>query len=146
MAGIIDTISVTGKVVLISGAGHGIGRTYARRFARAGARVAIADINAGSAAVVAAEIVAEDGRALAVTVDVGAPDSVRAALGAVEAASLAGFESTFWFGFFRARRYAVGGAVAHSAGSGGSVEKARHHRQDRSRVVWMRRHRPLRKP
>ena len=86
MAGIIDNISVAGRVVMITGAGQGIGRTYAREFARAGARVAIAEINADKAAAVAAEIAAEGGSAFAIATDVGSADSVRAAVAAIEAA------------------------------------------------------------
>ena len=86
MAGIIDTISVTGRVVMITGAGQGIGRTYALEFARAGARVGIAEINLANARAVAAEIAAEGGHAFAVATDVGAPDSVRSAVAAIETA------------------------------------------------------------
>ncbi len=86
MAGVIDSISVAGRVVMISGAGQGIGRTYALEFARAGAKVGIAEINAAKAQAVAAEIAAEGGCAFAVTTDVGAPASVQAAVVAIEAA------------------------------------------------------------
>jgi len=83
MAGIIDSIKVTDRVVMISGAGQGIGRTYALEFARAGARVGIAELNAAKAHAVAAEIAAEGGQAFAVATDVGAPDSVQAAVAAL---------------------------------------------------------------
>ena len=86
MAGIIDTISVANRVVMISGAGQGIGRTYALEFARAGAKVGIAELNPVKAHAVAAEIAAEGGQACAVATDVGSPDSVRAAVAAIEAA------------------------------------------------------------
>lgn len=85
MAGIIDRISVAGRVVMITGAGQGIGRTYAIEFARAGAMVGIAEIDADKAHAVAAEIAAEGGRACAVATDVGSPASVRAAVAAIEA-------------------------------------------------------------
>ena len=84
MAGIIDRISVAGRVVMITGGGQGIGRTYALEFARAGARVGLAELNAVNARKVAAEITAEGGRALAVTTDVGSPESVRAAVTRIE--------------------------------------------------------------
>ena len=86
MAGIIDKISVAGRVVMITGAGQGIGRVYAREFARAGALVGIAELNGANAQAVAAEIIAEGGRAVAVQTDVGSPESVRAAVAKIEAA------------------------------------------------------------
>ncbi|GHC36318.1 3-oxoacyl-ACP reductase [Alcaligenes pakistanensis] len=58
------------KTVLITGAGQGIGRAYAHEFAKAGAAVVIADLNIEKAQAVAAEILAENGKALAVKVDV----------------------------------------------------------------------------
>jgi len=86
MAGIIDKISVAGRVVMITGAGQGIGRVYAREFARAGALVGIAELNGANAEAVAAEITAEGGRAIAVQTDVGSAESVRAAAAEIEAA------------------------------------------------------------
>ncbi len=85
MAGIVDSISVAGRVAMITGAGQGIGRTYAIEFARAGARVAIVELDGEKAQAVAAEIAAEGGRAIAVQADVGSPGSVRAALARINA-------------------------------------------------------------
>lgn len=65
---------------MITGAGQGIGRVYAREFARAGAKVCVAELDVENGAAVAAEIVKEGGRAIAVRTDVGSPDSVRAAV------------------------------------------------------------------
>lgn len=59
-----------GKVAIITGAGQGIGRAYALRFAAEGARVAVADIKDDNAATVAKEIEAAGGEAIAVRVDV----------------------------------------------------------------------------
>ena len=44
------------KVTIITGAGHGIGRAYAKRFAEEGANVVIAEIDAKAGERVAAEI------------------------------------------------------------------------------------------
>src|SRR5437870_3082420 len=44
------------KVAIITGAGQGIGEAYARRFAKEGARVVVADINAEKGAAVARDI------------------------------------------------------------------------------------------
>jgi len=70
--------SVAGKVVLITGAGQGIGRELARQFAAAGAVPVVADINLTTAEGVVAEIEAVGGRALAVRVDVADKASVDA--------------------------------------------------------------------
>jgi NAD(P)-dependent dehydrogenase (short-subunit alcohol dehydrogenase family) len=57
------------RVVVITGAGSGIGRVMAKRFAAEGASVLVADIVGQRAQETAAEIEAEDGRALAVLAD-----------------------------------------------------------------------------
>jgi NAD(P)-dependent dehydrogenase (short-subunit alcohol dehydrogenase family) len=67
------TISVrrlAGKVAMVTGAGRGIGREVALCFAREGATVVLADINAEMAQAVAEEIIASGGNALAVAVDI----------------------------------------------------------------------------
>ncbi len=64
------------RVVIITGAGQGIGRVFAKAFAMAGARVVIAERNEASAAAVAGEILKADGQALAVTTDVADPASI----------------------------------------------------------------------
>ncbi|MFF5504107.1 bifunctional aldolase/short-chain dehydrogenase [Streptomyces roseolus] len=66
------------RVALVTGAGSGIGRAIAARLAAEGACVVVADVNAGSAAEVAAELGGPD-RAVAVTVDVTDEAAIEAA-------------------------------------------------------------------
>lgn len=72
------TVSVTGRVVVITGAGQGIGRAYAHHFAENGAIPVIAEIDGENGERVAGEIASAGGQALAVQTDVTAPDSVAA--------------------------------------------------------------------
>ncbi len=65
------------KVAVITGAGSGIGRATARRFAAEGARVVVADLFGDTAAAVAAEIKADGGEAIPLAIDVGSGEQVK---------------------------------------------------------------------
>ena len=69
-----------GKVALITGAGTGIGQATAQLFAREGARVVIAELNATSGEQTAHLIAQAGGQAIAVTTDVTEPDSIQRAI------------------------------------------------------------------
>jgi NAD(P)-dependent dehydrogenase (short-subunit alcohol dehydrogenase family) len=69
-------IDHTGKVVLVTGSGAGIGREIARWFARAGAAVAVTDVRKEKADAVVAEIEADGGRAVALVADLRDDDQI----------------------------------------------------------------------
>lgn len=73
------------KVVIVTGGGGGIGSAICRRFAEAGAAVAVFDINQDAAEAVAAGIRDTGGQAGAFAVDLTSQESVIAAVQAAEA-------------------------------------------------------------
>jgi NAD(P)-dependent dehydrogenase (short-subunit alcohol dehydrogenase family) len=66
------------KVAIITGGGQGIGREYALRFCKEGAKVVIAEINLENAKKVEKEIVEMGGEALAIKTDVSSENDTQA--------------------------------------------------------------------
>jgi NAD(P)-dependent dehydrogenase (short-subunit alcohol dehydrogenase family) len=81
----VEARDFAGKVVVVTGAGSGIGRSSARLFSRLGAKVHVADINAASAEAVVGEITATGAAAVAHTVDCTDPDAIEALAAAIYA-------------------------------------------------------------
>jgi len=71
------SISVKDKVVIVTGGGQGIGRAYAETLAANGAKVVVAEINAGNGEAVAKGIKGSGGEAIAVQTDVARSDSAQ---------------------------------------------------------------------
>jgi meso-butanediol dehydrogenase/(S,S)-butanediol dehydrogenase/diacetyl reductase len=71
-----DRSRFKGKVVIVTGAGSGIGRVMAQRFAAEGASVAVVDWVGDSAEAVAAEISKAGGRSAAIKADVSSAEDV----------------------------------------------------------------------
>lgn len=69
-------MKLANKTAIITGAGSGIGRAIAVRFAAAGARVIVAELNEANGSDTVKLIQAQGGEALAVTTDVGNSASV----------------------------------------------------------------------
>jgi NAD(P)-dependent dehydrogenase (short-subunit alcohol dehydrogenase family) len=69
-----------GRVVILTGAAGGIGRVYARRLAREGARLSLLDMDREGAAAVGAECRALGAEAVELVADVADPPAARAAV------------------------------------------------------------------
>lgn len=77
-------IDFTNKTVLVTGAGAGIGRAIAEAFGKAGAQVAVAEIDAARAAEVRAALQGAGVEALVVEADVTRSDDVQRLAAAIE--------------------------------------------------------------
>jgi NAD(P)-dependent dehydrogenase (short-subunit alcohol dehydrogenase family) len=74
--------SFAGKAVLVTGAGGGLGRAIALRFARAGARIAALDKDAAGLDALRAEIEGRGGQCLALPCDITDPEACDQAIAA----------------------------------------------------------------
>ena len=77
--------SLDGKVAIVTGAGFGIGRGIARRFAREGAAVVVAELNLPAGERTASDVDTLGGRGLFVATDVTDKEQCLAAVGAAAA-------------------------------------------------------------
>src|ERR1700674_2358691 len=73
-------LDLTGQTAIVTGAATGIGEAIARRLARAGATVAVADLNGDGASTLARSI---GGTAFPVTIDITQSSSADAGVAAV---------------------------------------------------------------
>jgi 3-hydroxybutyrate dehydrogenase len=74
------------KVAIVTGAASGLGKAIAMRYAREGAKVALADINKQAVDTAVTEVMAAGGRAIGVAMDVTSEDDVNAGVAATAAA------------------------------------------------------------
>jgi NAD(P)-dependent dehydrogenase (short-subunit alcohol dehydrogenase family) len=76
---------LNGKIAIVTGAGRGIGRATAKRFAAEGAKVAVLSLTPANIDAVVTDIEAAGGSALGVPCDVSDADQIKAAVGKVVA-------------------------------------------------------------
>src|SRR5438045_1186302 len=83
---IAKLFDLTGRVAVVTGAGSGLGRAMSRGLARAGAKVAVSDINADTARETAEMIRAAGGSAISTKCDTREPGEISALFDASDAA------------------------------------------------------------
>src|SRR5947209_17590197 len=81
----MDTTPLKGKVVLVTGAGSGLGEATAHAFAAVGCNVVCVDINGAAAERVRRELAGQDNKCLALQCDVSNAEAVFKRIEAVEA-------------------------------------------------------------
>src|SRR5882757_7847725 len=73
-----ERFNLTGRVVIVTGGGKGIGKVYAEQFAKAGARVVAADIDEAAAKSVADALTDQGFEGLGLAVDISSEESTTA--------------------------------------------------------------------
>jgi 3-oxoacyl-[acyl-carrier protein] reductase len=73
-----ERFDLTGRVVIVTGGGKGIGKVYAEQFAKAGARVVAADIDEAAAKSVAGALTDQGFEGLGLAVDISSEESTTA--------------------------------------------------------------------
>src|ERR1700757_1921933 len=73
-----ERFNLTGRTVIITGGGKGIGKVYSQEFAKAGARVVAADIDGAAAKSVAEALAAQSFETLGLATDIASEESTQA--------------------------------------------------------------------
>ena len=73
-----ERFDLTGRSVIITGGGKGIGKVYAQEFAKAGARVVAADIDGAAAKSVAEALAAQGFETIGLATDIASEESTKA--------------------------------------------------------------------
>src|SRR5215510_14121176 len=73
-----ERFDLTGRSVIITGGGKGIGKVYAQEFAKAGARGVAADIDSAAAKSVAEALAAQGFETIGLATDIASEESTKA--------------------------------------------------------------------